>query len=403
MSNEKPKRKGGRVRRRRVLKTVGITSVLSGTSLVTIGNAADGSKEIVVMRGERGEAKKSVPQDWYNHLQDVRQTEKSLNEKYEGEDWFQGAGREKSDERIAGKRALRVFVDSKNPGKARRELDKDNHRVDIRVDEHTEPEPLGHCEQYEDSDGNPTYMDWDVRESCMLGGTFLTMESLSPENTDWDTVVGWTATSHVQYDGNPMLMTCAHPIPDDYTYPGCSSKDIIGQTMYQGSRNNGTELGPKFGEIVEYDYDKDFVIIDPVHYDGTISGEPAPDEQDKTYFGHITRDGLDQYEDDYDHQPNSYGSRTGDTVNANLYKHREWGPCGGAWETRYVYIDEYQVCHGDSGSPFFIKDDVLGVGEVIGLLGHMWGGRHKYDYRLGPAAYEIADNYPISFGTATIC
>lgn len=199
----------------------------------------------------------------------------------------------------------------------------------------------------------------------------------------------YSGCCRVNYQGEPAYMTVAHggPKADDYTFPGCTDTDITGLQVYQGS-----EQIP-LGNIAEYDYDKDFSIIVPDDYENDLSPRVHPGEG--PVFGHVTEDGVD---DSMGEPVRKFGACTGSVLAGDLYDHRLWGPCGGAWKTKYVFSKGHP-CAGDSGGPNYIIESLVGNGRIVGLIGSTWGkmGDHS---TIAPAFYEIANDetYDVSVG-----
>lgn len=365
---------GGRVSpsRRTVLKTIGGGSVALGSaSLATISAAANGSKEIVTIRGKQDKPLKTkeVPAQWYDHLENARHARDRIGRKFENRKWFRGVGIEATDRWEDGKRGFRVSIEAENPRKARKETPEQENNAEVAVDEYHEPQPMSHC---------PSGAQNDQTYSCVPGGAYI------EDDESW-----YSGGCQIQYNGSPMYLTCAHGPATNWTLGDCSTEDITGVEVDQGAAR------VPFGTVHEYDYNQDIAVIDA--YDDNLDDTLVP--EDETIFGYVSEDGIADYQSSGKTIYN-YGARSDIKREGTIKKDFQWSPCyqtNFEQKVSYIRYDDIVPCNGDSGGPYYVIEDILGIGTVISMVSILYGGAEDWNTSRGPSAYDITNRYPIDF------
>lgn len=364
--------------RRTILKALGGGSFTAATLGVAPATAtSDGTTEIVTIRGENNKPikKKEVPQAWYDHLQKARHTRDQLAKKFGDRSWYQGAGFEPTDQWYDGKRGFSMSIEATNPSKARREAPDAQNGIDIAIEQYPEPQPMSdHCRP----DDCPSTAQETTTYSCVPGGAWLT---------------SYTGSCQVQYDGSPMYLTVAHGPADNYELYECSDDDLTGDVVYQG--DSETPLG----EIYAYDYDLDMAVIDP--YDDNLSDKLIP--EDYTVFGHVSEDGVADYKSSGE-TIYFFGAKRGERTSGTIRKQFQWTPC---WENDssvdqpYIRFNDINPCYGDSGGPYYVIDDILGIGNILAIISIHHSGCADWNTSRGPAAFEMVNDHPMDFSQKT--
>jgi len=255
--------------------------------------------------------------------------------------------------------------------KARNDLPEQKNREEIVVDEYEEPEAFSHC---------PSSFQNTTTYSCVPGGAYLK-----------DNESTYSGGCQVQYDGSPMYLTSAHGPAFGGDYPGdCpEDEDLTGYEIDQGGTRE------PFGTVHAYDYNHDFSVVDP--YDNNLDNTIAPEST--MIWGHVSESGIADYQSSGE-TIYLYGAKSGQTRTGTIKKDFQWSPCyrdSIHQEVPYIRYDGMSGCNGDSGGPFYVKDDIVGVGEFIAITSILYGGFHDYETSRGPAAYGLANNFPMDF------
>jgi len=225
--------------------------------------------------------------------------------------------------------------------------------VNVRVVESSDPEPHKCNDQ--------TY-------DCIPGGAIV-----NPEQPDGSFSVFCSFTCEVTYNGDYHLMTAAH------CFDACSGS-IIGRKVKHG--------GEVIGEVVEYDVNLDFAIIEP---DSNVTMDDTIISEQYSILGHYSKNGVEDLRDSGE-TVSHYGVTTCKTqgqvdgITPNLQ-----GGCDFDVEAPRMTTN---TDDGDSGGPHY--NVASGLLKSIGIIGAHWGGGSTYSW--APAAYRIADEYDITFG-----
>lgn len=357
--------------RRSVIKALGGGSVALGSISLTTGSAAaGGTTEIVTIRGEDNKPVKTkeVPTEWYDHLQDIRHARDSLQQEFGDRNWYRGIGYTVTDQWYDGKRGFSISAEATDVSKARNEMPEKHNGNDVAAERFPEPEPMSHCpDSFQNTN---TY-------SCVPGGAYIEGGGK------------YSGGCQVQFDGNPMYLTCAHGPASNWSLGDCSTDDITGKEITQGASDT------PLGTVSEYDYNQDFSVIDP--YDDNLDDKVIP--EDYSIFGHVSEDGI------ADHQSTGetiyqYGAKSGERRSGTIRKDFQWSPCYNSsfhHEVSYIRYDDLVPCNGDSGSPYYVIDDILGVGTVIAIASILYGGTEDWNTSRGPSAYDMTNRYPMDF------
>ena len=229
--------------------------------------------------------------------------------------------------------------------------------MDVNVVEAQDPQPHSICDDTE----------WD----CIPGGAII-----RTERDDGTDITRCSLTCEIQYQSIDHLMTSAH------CFNACD-EDPIGYHLKHG--------GEVIGEVVEYDVNLDFAIIEPV--DGLKMDDSIIDES-QSIFGHVTRDGVEDLRDSGE-TVYHYGSTTCKTsgvvdgITSNLS-----GSCDFDIEAPRMTTN---ADPGDSGGPHYHHEQSLLI-DALGIIGPHWGGD---TYEWAPPGYTITDQYDITFGGST--
>lgn len=372
--------------RRELLKASGAGSLAVGSIGIVGASSSDDTVEIVKIRtGEQYPDKtEEVPADWYEHLQDTRKAKQRLTRRYGNRRWFKTIGHEPTNRSFSGKRGFSVVIERTDAAKADRELPEQANGVAVGHRQLEEPPAYsGHCTE---PDYCPSGFGNTETYSCVPGGASIGNAGDSYAPT-------YTGTWPIDYDGNSAYLTVSHGPADDYNTGDCPSGSILGAEITQG------EFQEPLGQVVEYDYQQDFSVVDP--YDGVnLSDEIVP--EDVSVYGHVTEDGVDSYQADGT-TTHLYGARSDQKLNHQIVSHFDWNPCeqstDGPNTAPYVRFEGASGCGGDSGGPHYVTDSLLGIGTILALFGPNYGGclYNGTESSRCPAAYGIANEYPVSF------
>lgn len=357
----------GKVSRRSYLKRIGATGAVGGglSLLQTSAVAEEDDTTVIITDKNRGEPvrTKEVPTEWYKQVQNAREGQDELTQRFSDEPWYVLSARrpdrnsEETDQ-IGGRPGYVLTLGVTDKAKVPdRNLPSEINGLPVIVEEQELPEP--ECQD-----------DYD----CVQGGANLqTVQN-----------AGVSMTCIAEHNGDLGALTCAHWSPDSAEY--CNT-DISGEEI--------TQSGDRVGDITDYGWSLDWAFAKEAS-DAEIDG--LRDEiLSHTYYvgGYVTRDGVDDMmatgEDAH-----QFGRSSCHTYGP-LYDFPNVNHCG-TGSTEFVRSSVHTE-PGDSGGPHYRTLDAINAITIIGV--HHGSDSLSYSYA-GPA-YSLNNNHGIEFGGDRTC
>ena len=383
LSSNKPL---GKRSRRSVLRYMGAGSTVT-LSIPFIGAANQDLKKRVdileIIYSDLSKRYVNVPESWFAHVRNARNTVKYVKDEFGGEDWYGSVGQQASDNimfelnpdddlqsrGIEDLKKHQICVGSHDINSAKDALPDQINNIDIVIDEFKEIVDGSHGSG---CDCNTTPY------QCLEGGT-----KTSVQNTNKCV----SHSTHAQYDSSYYMITTAHQF-NDY----CSG-DITGETA-----TNGSDI---IGDVDEYNYDYDYALIDDS--DREINGiDNTVYDDSRILSGHLSENAVDLHISS-NMDTHHYGPATCYTSDEiQIKEHRDNSSCPGndVWWIR----TETEAQGGDSGAPHYWIDDEENELSLYGIhKGHITHSEYNYfQYSIMPAAFDIHNNDGVVFGSTVL-
>lgn len=338
--------------RRDILRSSGVAAGISGIS-IGIGMGSDDSIKIVTgKREDTPTTTNIVSEEWYDHVQHVREIQSELKMEYYDNNRVESVRRTTTDSKIGGLNGMGITIGVTGDRVFGQDIPDQIESIPIEVEEAPDENEVHFDDHYHDNSCRTKIVD------CIQGGDYIS--SKYTDNPDDDCSDGWgklSITSTVYKGGTEYVMTSAHGFVDDFS---CGT-DITGESAYQGHKCNSSSY--EIGEVDHYDYSYDWALVNK---DNLPSGKSSSSSVVGEYAriqGHVTEDGID-YLASSNETVYNYGRRTCKTEGKVL----------GIGDYSRCYSEEYvgvtaNAAGGDSGSPHYrhVSDPQGSYLEIIGL------------------------------------
>lgn len=370
--------------RRKIIQSIAAGTITS-SGFVGIGAASDDERKIVSGHLNDGRvATDIVSEEWYQHLQEVRDVQENLRRKFETKSWFDSIRRVVTESEINGMKKYQIKVMSNNPPRARNEVPKRRRGVSIEVEKRTPQKHRQLDGHYDDS--------WCNNEprSCMEAGDAISTSYADVDNGDTcnEQYDNLTMTSPVSRNGETYMMTCAHGFMDNWNCDTNIMDELAysGTCAYQGNRNY-------IGNVDYFDYELDFALTSTY---GDIS--PEMRNRGNDIMGYTTEDGIDRLASEGT-TVFKYGARS--CHNKGVVEGFDsQNRCG---KNNWVQVTTH-AASGDSGAPHyeirmeFPENPNMVIGHHVR---HYTDNNGNHTYSFAPPAYMVSNNHDISFGGGT--